>query len=114
MDLTPLLTGALGSVPALGAAWFAYRSASSANKVDHRKVDNDAFEKSQAAYERLLDRMQQQVDRMQSALDRVNTQLASEQDVSNVLRNQVRNLTAQVTELESIIASMRGKSGRTS
>lgn len=105
MDLVPLLTGVAGGIPAFLAAWFAYRSSSSANKVENRKVDNEAYEKAQAAYERLLDRLQRQVDVLQSNLDRVNGMLASEQDVSNKLRNQIRLLTSQLAELEATIVT---------
>ncbi len=109
MDLTPLLTGIIGGVPAIVAAGFAYRSSAAANRVEHRKVDAEAYERAREEYEKLLDRLQQQIDRMQSNIDRLYAQLASEQDISNTLRNQLRTLMAQVAELEAMIAMNRKK-----
>lgn len=125
MDVTTVIAAAVGGVPAIAAAWFAYRASVHANatteesnRIASTKVDAEAYERSQVFYEKLLaeaerhlDRLRGQVDRLQDQLDRVNTQLASEQDVSNTLRNQVRSLFTQVNSMEGTLIEMRRQMG---
>ena len=116
-----IVTAAVAGLPSVLAALFAYRSSSQANRVNaeaqrinERKVDAEAYDRSQAFYEKLLseadravDRLRSQVDRLQEQLDRTNNQLSNEQDVSNALRNHVRSLQAQVNGMEVTVATLR-------
>lgn len=120
MDPT-LVAAGIGGVPAIVAAWFAYRSSvranqstDEANRIARTKVDAEAYERSQAFYEKLLgeadkhlDRLRAQVDLLSDQLNRVNQQLVSEQEVSATLRGQVRVLGAQVATMEGTIAEVR-------
>jgi len=114
MDSTAILAAVFGGVPAVVAAIFAYRSSAQANAVSVKKVDAEAYERSQQFYEKLIaeadkqmERLRLQVDRLNDQVDRVNSQLAQEQDVSNALRNHVRTLTAQVGSMEMTLAELR-------
>ncbi len=122
---TSILVALVAGVPSVAAALFAYRSSAQAtrakaetdaevNRIAATKVDAEAFERSQALYEKVLaaaekevGRLQSQVDRLHDQLDRVNDQLAREQDVSNTLRNHVRTLQAQVTTMEQTLTALR-------
>jgi peptidoglycan hydrolase CwlO-like protein len=122
MDSTTVVVAAIGGIPAIIAAAFAYRSsvraASTTEQANVRaealaatKVDAEAYERSQHFYEKLLaesdkhlDRLRQQVDSLNAQVDRVNARLAQEQDVSSVLREQVRALTTQVSSMGTTLA----------
>jgi peptidoglycan hydrolase CwlO-like protein len=114
MDAAAILAASIGGIPAIIAAIFAYKSSANANEVSVKKVDAEAYERSQQFYEKLLseadrqlERLRVQVDRLNDQVDKVNTQLATEQDVSNVLRNQVRMLTTQVSTMEAMLNEVR-------
>lgn len=117
MTSASLTTVAVAVISLFGsglAALLSFRASTSANKVSEKKVDAEAYERSQQFYEKLLaeadkalDRLRTQVDRLQDQLDRVNTQLAQEQDVSNLLRNHVRALQTQVNSMEASVTSLR-------
>lgn len=121
MDSTTVLAAGIGGIPAIAAAWFAYRASmrasettSETNRIAATKVDAEAYTRSQQFYEKLLseadkhlERLRREVDRVNDQLERVNSQLAQEQDVSNSLRNQIRALTTQVGSMETALSSLR-------
>lgn len=130
MDVTVVIAAGIGGLPAILAAFFAYKSSiraakttEEANRLAGTKVDAEAYERSQRFYESLLgeaekhiDRLRSHTDRLNDQVDRLNTQLASEQDVSNALRNHVRALTSQISAMEAILNELRAevhKPGRT-
>lgn len=120
-NLTTVVAAATGGIPAVIAAIFAYKSSIRANAVTAEtnrlastKVDAEAYERSQKFYESLLaeaekhlERLRTQTDRLNDQVDRLNAQLANEQDVSNVLRNQVRGLTTQIGSMEVTLNELR-------
>ncbi len=70
-------------------------------------VEAQAYERARISYEKIvkdleaqLDRNQRTVTSMQDQLERVLSQLASEQDVSNALRNQARVMHTQIGQLQ--------------
>jgi chromosome segregation ATPase len=112
--MTTILVAALSLLGSGLAALLSYRASTAANKVSEKKVDAEAYERSQQFYEKLLgeadkalDRLRGQVERLQDQLDRVNGQLAQEQDVSNLLRNHVRSLQTQVNGMETAVSALR-------
>lgn len=106
--MDPTVGAALAAAAAaiVGAA-FTYRSAKSANRIDARKVDLEAFERSQVIYEKTIDRLQAQADRLSAQVEAVNNRLAQEQDTTNVLRDQIRTLRVQVDDLNSTVHTLR-------
>jgi chromosome segregation ATPase len=128
VDATTIIAAAIGGIPALLAAFFAYKSSTraatitnEANRLAATKVDADAYERSQRFYESLLneaekhiDRLRAQTERLNDQVDKLNNQLANEQDVSNVLRNQVRALTTQVGSMDSTLNDLRNELSRRS
>ncbi len=99
--INPTVIAAIVAALAAGlSAWLAYRSSSKANATNDRKVDMDEFKEAQAWYKERLAEADRHIERIRAQLDRVNDQLAREQDVSNVLRNEVRALQGQVDLLE--------------
>lgn len=121
-DYTALLVQiAIGAVP-LGVAWFAYKSATDANKktaeaaalaaerqaeIERSKVDAEAFNRAKAIYEDALAQLERQLDRVQVQFERLNEQLAKEQDSSFAMRNQIRTLQAQIALLERTVSALR-------
>lgn len=126
MDATTIIAGAVGGFPAILAAYFAYKASVRAsditeqqNRITVTKVDAEAYERSQKFYEAMLaeaektmDRLRVQIDRLNDQVDHLNTQLASEQDVSNVLRNQIRALTTQISYLEQTLNELQSGMAR--
>jgi peptidoglycan hydrolase CwlO-like protein len=108
MDVS-LSVSIVAALSAIVGAYLTYRSSSRATDVESKKVDQVAYDKAIDYYEKQLDRVTQQVDRLSSQLERVNTQLASEQDVSNTLRNQVRILQGQVELLNETLNQLRAR-----
>lgn len=101
----------LGSIAGGG---FSYRAAASANRIQERRVTLEEYERTQAFYrellaemERHLNRLRTQTKRLHAQLQAVETQLAQEQDISNVLRSQVRSLQGQVSLLEQTMTALR-------
>lgn len=121
-DLTTLLVQiAIGAVP-LGVAFFAYKSATDANRrtqetaataaerqaeLERTKVDAEAFQRAKAIYEDALAQLEKQLDRMQRQFDTLNEQLAKEKDTSNALRAQIHSLQTQMQMLERTVAAYR-------
>lgn len=100
------------------SGYFVYRASTKATSVEGRKVDQEAFDRAVTFYQRQLDdatkqldRITTQADRLGMQLEKVMTQLASEQDVSNLLRNQVRSLQLQVEVLSTTLADFRARIG---
>lgn len=127
MDNT-ILAAAIGGIPAILAALFAYRSSTraaritdDANRLASTKVDADAYERSQRFYESLLHEAEKHIDRLRSQIeilngqvDRLNSQLVTERDVSNSLRNQVKALTTQVSSMDATLKELRAELSRRS
>ena len=70
-------------------------------------VEAQAYQRARDSYERIvkdleaqLDRNQKTVERVQTQLDLVMGRLATEQDVSNTLRSQIRTLQDRIAELQ--------------
>lgn len=112
---------AIGAVP-IGVAYFAYRSATDANRrtqeaavlaaerqaeLERNKVDAEAFQRARQIYEDALASLEKQLDRVQSQADRLSEQLAREQDSSNAMRDQVRALQGQIAVLERTVSTLR-------
>lgn len=121
MDASTIAAALSGGVPAITAAYFAYRSSiraaavsAEANHIAASKVDAEAYERSQRFYESLvteaekhIDRLRGQTDKLNEQVDRLYAQIATEQDVSNVLRNQIRALTTQISTMEITLNELR-------
>lgn len=121
IDSSTITAALSGGVPAILAAYFAYRSSmraaastEEANRLASTKVDAEAYERSQRFYESLvaeaekhIDRLRLQIDKLNEQVDRLLAQVATEQDVSNVLRNQVRALTTQIGNMETTLNELR-------
>lgn len=101
------ISALIAAASAIVCAVLVFRSSSRASKIEEKKVDQSAYDQAVSFYEKQLDRITVQFDRVNSQLDKVTTQLASEQDVSNVLRNQVRTLQSQVDGLNLIIVDLK-------
>lgn len=98
MDVSILvaIVAALGS---LGAAAMAFRSSSAANRSNDRKVDLEEHRDAIKYLREIIEEQDKHVERVRAQLERVQEQLVQEQDVSNALRIQVRQLQDQVDEL---------------
>lgn len=105
-SLTISIVSAVGSV---ACAYLVYRSNSRASTIEDRKVDIEAYNKANEYLEKQLDRAMAQADRLQVQVDKLTSQLASEQDVSNTLRNNVRALQSQVQTLNETISELRSR-----
>ncbi len=120
MDSTILIAG-IGLSGSLAAGYLSYKASSQANKatqdanrINEKKVDAEAYARSQGFYEKLLseadrhlDRLRTQVEALSEQLTRVTDQLGDEQQVSDSLRNQLRDLQIQVASMESALITMR-------
>lgn len=121
MDATTITAVAIGGIPAIVAAFFAYRASlraarvtEEANRIASTKVDAEAYERSQKFYESLtteaekhIDRLRGQIDRLNDQVDRLNTQLATEKEISRAAREQVRALTSQINLMERTVNDLR-------
>lgn len=108
-----VVIAAISAVAAVAAALITARTSLRASKVEDRKVDQSAYDQAIGFYEKQLERVTTQMDRLNGQLDRVTTQLASEQDVSNALRNQVRLLQTQVDTLSQMLTDLKGRTPTT-
>jgi peptidoglycan hydrolase CwlO-like protein len=120
---SPILLAVIAGIPSVIAALFAYRSSMHANKATEdanrlavSKVEGEAFERSQAFYDRLLAnaekelvRLQAQVDRLNQQLDKTNAELAQEKHVAQGLRVHVATMQAQVVTMETSLESLRAQ-----
>jgi septal ring factor EnvC (AmiA/AmiB activator) len=118
-----LLQLAVGIVP-IGVAYLAFRSATDANKktqqtallqaerqavFERTKVDADAFGRAKTIYEDALTQLEKQLARMQTQANQVSTDLASEQSSSTAMRDQIRQLQAQIRALERTVVTLRAQ-----
>src|SRR5215217_2336572 len=108
MDVS-LAVSIVAALSAFACAYLTYKSSIRATDVESKKVDQVAYDKAIDYYEKQLDRVTQQVDRLNSQLEKVTNQLASEQDVSNTLRSQVRILQGQVELLNETLNQLRSR-----
>jgi predicted RNase H-like nuclease (RuvC/YqgF family) len=108
----------IGSVP-LGAAWFAYRQSTQANRrnaeevrrnrerqeeIDRTKVDSEAFERAKALYDSGIALLERQLARVQEQFNQLDDDAAEERDV---LMRRIRNLQTQVDALELTVVTLR-------
>ena len=107
-----VIIASISSLAAIAGGYFSFRASSQANRTAARKVDLEAFERSQTIYEKTIDRLQGQTDRLGAQVDAVNSRLAQEMDVSNALRDQIRTLRGQVDDLNATVANLRAEVGR--
>ncbi len=113
MDTNVLIAIIAGGAATVGA-YFSFRTSKQANAVSKRKVDSEAYDRSQQMYERMLNtqdkelnRLQGQVDRLNRELEQTNHALAQEKDVSSTLRHHVNTLQRQVNIMDETITNMR-------
>ncbi|MEV4167813.1 hypothetical protein [Nonomuraea sp. NPDC049709] len=118
-----LIQIAIGIVP-LGVAYLAFRSATDANRKTHQtallqverqaelersKVDAEAFLRAKTIYEDALSQLEKQLARMQGQAAQVGADLATEQDASTSMRDQIRRLQAQIRALERTVLTLRAQ-----
>lgn len=117
----PLIIAIVGLVGAMFSAYLSYRASTSANRaadeanrVAEKKVDAEAYERSQGFYEKMLqeadkhlDRLRQQVELLSAQLERVVNELNSEQVTSLSLRKRVHELQIQVSTMELTVYELR-------
>jgi chromosome segregation ATPase len=120
MDKT-IIIAAIGLVGSMLAGFLSYKASSAANKatadanrINEKKVDAEAYVRSQGFYEKLLqeadrhlDRLRKQVEELSEQLTRVSQLLNSEQTMSDALRGQVRQLQQKLTQMETTLNSMQ-------
>jgi chromosome segregation ATPase len=106
-----IVIAAIGLIGSLSAG---YRATTDANRVNEKKVDAEAYARSQGFYEKLLteadkhlDRLRNQVTTVSEQLARVTEQLGEEQEVSDHLRTQLRGLQEKVVTMETALITMR-------
>lgn len=110
--MDPAVLAAIGAAgAAVVGAYLTYRSARQANTINSRKVDLEAFERSQTIYEKTIARLEAQGDRLVEQVEKVNNRLAVEQDISNTLRDQLRTLRTQVDDLNVTVNTLRTQLG---
>lgn len=103
----PMLIAAITAIPGMVAAVFAYRSSVQANRIGQRKVEVDAYDRSKAFYEGMLERAEKEISRLREQVSRLSDQLGQEQNVSQTLRIQVRDLQQTMGSMESTLAALR-------
>lgn len=105
---------AIGIVP-LGAAWFAYRASTDANRrtaqtaerqalLELSKVDSEAFERARVIYDSGISLLERQLARVQSQFDQLTNDSAAERDT---LRRRIRAMQAQIEGLEATVVMLR-------
>ncbi|MFG1942204.1 hypothetical protein [Nonomuraea sp. NPDC048826] len=105
---------AVGIVP-LGAAWFAYRASTDANRrtaetaerqalLELSKVDSEAFERARAIYDSGISLLERQLARVQTQFDQLSADSAAERDG---LQRRIRTMQAQIEGLESTVVLLR-------
>jgi TolA-binding protein len=102
------LSGYVGSIlaflGALGAAYLAYRQATSVARTqaqaEVRKVDAAAYERAKALYESGIQQLEEQVQRLRAEVDSYRGRATIAEDASS-------RLNARVAELEITISRMR-------
>jgi septal ring factor EnvC (AmiA/AmiB activator) len=118
-----LLQLGVGIVP-IGVAYLAFRSATDANKktqqtavlqaerqaeLERSKVDADAFVRAKTIYEDALNQMERQVARVQTQANQVSSDLVTEQSGTTAMRDQIRQLQAQIRALERTVITLRSQ-----
>lgn len=81
------------------------RAAEHAARIEDRKADHSAVVDAVNFYKDTLKTVTDHMGLLNSQVKDLRAQLGEEQDVSNKLRNQVRNLSQQVSELMAFIES---------
>ncbi|WP_345566665.1 hypothetical protein [Nonomuraea rosea] len=118
-----LLQLGVGIVP-IGVAYLAFRSATDANKktqqtavlqaerqaeLERSKVDADAFVRAKTIYEDALNQMERQVARVQTQANQVSSDLVTEQSGATAMRDQIRQLQAQIRAMERTVITLRSQ-----
>ncbi len=94
-----LIIAIIAAMASALTAILAFRSSSRANSTSDRKVDLEEHRDAIDRLKKIIEEQDRHVERVRLQLDRVQEQLAKEQDVSLVLRTQIRNLQDQIDEL---------------
>jgi chromosome segregation ATPase len=94
-----VIVSIISALVASATAVLAFRSSTTANAANARKVDLEEHRDAIERLHRIIDEQDKHIERVRIQLDRVQDQLAREQDVSNALRATVRALQEQVDEL---------------
>ncbi|WP_157253225.1 hypothetical protein [Nonomuraea typhae] len=102
----------VAGVSAVVGAGFSFRASTRANQLAERKVEQEAYDKNIAYYEKLVARLEKDLDQLRATVDRANDQLAHEQDVSKALRDQIRTMQRQLDILERTLNELRGSTDR--
>jgi len=111
---TIIVQGAIGIVP-LGAAWFAYRASTDANKrtaetadrqatLEVSKVDSEAFERARTIYDSGISLLERQLTRVQTQFEQLSDDSAEERDG---LMHRIRLMQGQIEALEGTVVLLR-------
>lgn len=109
---------AVGAVP-LGAAWFAYRASTDANRktaeaarasaerqaeMERNKVDSEAFERAKTIYDSGISLLERQLVRVQTQFEQLNDAAAHER---STFMERIRSMQVQIELLESTVVALR-------
>ncbi|MCG5214532.1 hypothetical protein [Streptosporangium sp. KLBMP 9127] len=111
---TILVQASIGVVP-LGAAWFAYKASTDANRrtaetaerqtaLEKSKVDSEAFERARDIYDSGIELLERQLARVQGQFDQLNEEAEEERDT---LMARIRLMQHQIEDLETTVATLR-------
>lgn len=98
MDSATVIAGGSAAI-ALVTAVLTFKSSAQANRANSRKVDLEEHRDAIERLRKIIEEQDRHMERVRLQLDRVQEQLAREQDVSMLLRAQVRALQDQVDVL---------------
>lgn len=106
-NFATIMVGALSLVGGLGGALLAFRASSQANKISNKKIDAEAYERSQSFYEKSLAQAEKDIERVRAQaekdIERVRAQ--AERDIER-LRTQVDRLQDQLTRVTAQLGQM--------
>ncbi|MER7126734.1 hypothetical protein [Micrococcus luteus] len=102
-----VIAAVVAGLAAVVGAWFSYRASTRATAVEGSKVDAAAYERARAIYESALQTLEDQLVKLRERMTELNQQLAQEQDTSNAMRAQIRELRSQVDLLEDTVTDLR-------
>lgn len=109
---------AVGAVP-MGAAWFAYRASTDANRksaeaarvaaerqaeAERNKVDSEAFERAKTIYDSGITLLERQLLRVQSQFDQLND---AANDERTTFMARIHSMQTQIELLESTVVLLR-------
>lgn len=112
-----IVVALVGASAGIGGAFIAGRASLTSARVNSETnkqiaastVEAEAFERAREHYDALIQRLDDELQRLTHQLDRVRDQLSQEQNVSDGLREQVRQMAARIREMEDTITELRRK-----